>query len=153
MALRIASTTSGAASAVRARRITLGRSVQAGRAVAPGPADRDRDQHRGDHPDIQGNPARPALGLVLDLDVGCHSSVVRCPLYADADRDVSSQDFRRNDAPRTTDVSKTTDNGQRTNELTCLVLPYSAADGPANMAMDEAMLEAAARGESAYLRF
>jgi lipoate-protein ligase A len=37
--------------------------------------------------------------------------------------------------------------------MTCLVLPYSTADGPAHMAMDEAMLEAAAGGESAYLRF
>jgi lipoyl(octanoyl) transferase len=44
---------------------------------------------------------------------------------------------------------RTTDNGQRT----ICVLPYSVADGPANMALDEAMLEAAASGESAYLRF
>jgi lipoyl(octanoyl) transferase len=36
---------------------------------------------------------------------------------------------------------------------TCLVLPYEMADGPANMALDEAMLEAAARDGSAYLRF
>ncbi len=33
------------------------------------------------------------------------------------------------------------------------MLPYTTADGPANMAMDEAMLEAAAGGEPAYLRF
>jgi lipoyl(octanoyl) transferase len=45
---------------------------------------------------------------------------------------------------------RTTDNGQRTS---CAVLPYAVADGPVNMALDEAMLEAAARGESAYLRF
>ena len=32
------------------------------------------------------------------------------------------------------------------------VLPYLVADGPANMALDEAMLEAAARGERACLR-
>lgn len=38
-------------------------------------------------------------------------------------------------------------------ERTILVLPYAVADGPANMALDEAMLEAAARGEAAYLRF
>jgi lipoate-protein ligase A len=36
--------------------------------------------------------------------------------------------------------------------MTGLVLPYSVADGPANMALDEAMLEAAASGERAYLR-
>ncbi len=34
-----------------------------------------------------------------------------------------------------------------------LVLPYLVADGPANMALDAAMLEAAAHGESAFLRF
>jgi lipoate-protein ligase A len=33
------------------------------------------------------------------------------------------------------------------------VLPYEEAEGAANMAADEAMLEATARGESAYLRF
>jgi lipoate-protein ligase A len=36
--------------------------------------------------------------------------------------------------------------------MTSLVLPYSVADGPANMALDEAMLEAAASGDRAYLR-
>ena len=46
---------------------------------------------------------------------------------------------------------RTTDDGRRTDD--CLVLPYAVADGPANMALDEAMLEAAARGEAAYLRF
>ncbi len=45
-------------------------------------------------------------------------------------------------------VQRTTDNGQRT----IRVLPYAEADGPANMAADEAMLEAAAQGASAYLR-
>jgi lipoate-protein ligase A len=37
--------------------------------------------------------------------------------------------------------------------MSCFVLPYSEAEGPANMAVDAAMLEAAVRGESAYLRF
>ena len=32
--------------------------------------------------------------------------------------------------------------------MTCFVLPYETADGPANMALDEAMLEAVARDES-----
>jgi lipoate-protein ligase A len=45
---------------------------------------------------------------------------------------------------------RTTDHGPRTD---CQVLPYMAADGAANMALDEAMLEAAAREGSAYLRF
>ena len=37
--------------------------------------------------------------------------------------------------------------------LTCRVLPYEASDGPANMALDEALLDAVAAGaESAYLR-
>jgi lipoyl(octanoyl) transferase len=45
---------------------------------------------------------------------------------------------------------RTTDDGRRTS---CQVLPYMAADGPANMALDQAMLEAAARDGSAYLRF
>jgi lipoyl(octanoyl) transferase len=44
---------------------------------------------------------------------------------------------------------RTTDDGRRTIAL----LPYEEADGPANMAVDEATLEAAARGEKAYLRF
>jgi lipoate-protein ligase A len=45
------------------------------------------------------------------------------------------------------------DDGQRTtHKRTLAVLPYAEADGPANMASDEAMLEAAGRGESAYLR-
>lgn len=44
---------------------------------------------------------------------------------------------------------RTAHEGERTSVL---VLPRSVADGPANMALDEAMLEAAARGESAYLR-
>lgn len=49
---------------------------------------------------------------------------------------------------------RTTDDGRRTTDTrTILVLPYAVADGPANMALDEAMLEAAARGDSAYLRF
>ena len=49
---------------------------------------------------------------------------------------------------------RTTDNGQRTKgRRPLLVLPYRVADGPANMALDQAMLEAAARDESAYLRF
>jgi lipoate-protein ligase A len=47
---------------------------------------------------------------------------------------------------------RTTDNGQGTRG-TGLVLPYRVGDGPANMALDEAMLEAAAREGSAYLRF
>ncbi len=37
--------------------------------------------------------------------------------------------------------------------MTCFLLPYAMADGPANMALDEAMLEDAARGDAAYLRF
>ena len=37
--------------------------------------------------------------------------------------------------------------------MTCFLLPYLMADGPANMALDEAMLEEAARGDAAYLRF
>ncbi len=37
--------------------------------------------------------------------------------------------------------------------MTCFILPYTCADGPANMALDEAMLEASARDEAAYLRF
>ncbi len=37
--------------------------------------------------------------------------------------------------------------------MTCFVLPYETADGPANMAIDEAMLEASARDEAAYFRF
>jgi lipoate-protein ligase A len=37
--------------------------------------------------------------------------------------------------------------------MDCLVLPYSVADGSANMAADEAMLEAAALGGPAILRF
>ncbi len=45
---------------------------------------------------------------------------------------------------------RATDDGRRT---TCLVLPYEMADGPANMALDQAMLEAAAREGSAFLRF
>ncbi len=37
--------------------------------------------------------------------------------------------------------------------LTCRVLPYETADGPANMALDEALLDAvAADAETAYLR-
>ncbi len=37
--------------------------------------------------------------------------------------------------------------------LTCRVLPYEAADGPANMALDEALLDAvSADGGTAYLR-
>ncbi len=45
---------------------------------------------------------------------------------------------------------RTTDHGPRTK---CVVLPYEVANGAANMALDEAMLEAAAREGSAYLRF
>lgn len=50
---------------------------------------------------------------------------------------------------------RTADDGQPTKRTadTCHVLPYAVADGPANMALDEAMLEAAARVGSAYLRF
>ena len=44
---------------------------------------------------------------------------------------------------------RTTDHGPGT----IRVLPYSMADGPANMALDEAMLEASARDGSASLRF
>jgi lipoate-protein ligase A len=43
--------------------------------------------------------------------------------------------------------------GKRTTDVSTIgVLPYDEADGPANMARDEAMLEAAARDGSAYLR-
>lgn len=39
------------------------------------------------------------------------------------------------------------------NKSGCFVLPYETADGPANMALDEALLDWVARGgESAYLR-
>jgi lipoyl(octanoyl) transferase len=38
-------------------------------------------------------------------------------------------------------------------EMQCLVLPHEAADGPANMALDEALLERVASGaDTAYLR-
>jgi lipoate-protein ligase A len=37
--------------------------------------------------------------------------------------------------------------------MKCLILPYAAGDGPANMALDEALLDAAAHGgQAAYLR-
>src|ERR1700678_3435608 len=40
-----------------------------------------------------------------------------------------------------------------TGETTCHVLPHEAADGPANMALDEALLETGANGAGpAYLR-
>ena len=41
--------------------------------VAPSPQarpDRDRQDHRADHPDVQRDPARPALGLSRNLGTG-----------------------------------------------------------------------------------
>ena len=65
IALKMASTTSGAARAVSARRINLGRISSEAGPLAPEQPERDRDDHGHDHPDVEGQPAGPALGFVL----------------------------------------------------------------------------------------
>ena len=67
IALRIASTTSGAASAVRARRISLGKISSDVGPLAPEQPERDGDDDRGDHPYIERHAPRTALRLVLNM--------------------------------------------------------------------------------------
>ena len=64
IALRIARTTRGAARARQGPDDQLGEQVEPLGPLAPEEADGDRQDHGGDHPDVERDPTRPALRLV-----------------------------------------------------------------------------------------
>ena len=183
IALKIASTTSGAARAVRARRISVGKSSSR---VAPSPQRSPAgiaSKTASDDPDVKRQAADPAVAFVLERRAGAKVVVCSRLNRRRAHRGLRGENSAPGNLARgrcirwnvelcrlssagsewpdggsqrgRTRLQSTECDHEQTHEPdshivnVCHVYPYEVADGPANMALDEALLEAVGTGEPA----